>query len=258
MLTDPEARLRGAVMLIAARIIGEDKPLTARTDATTHLLALAGLEQSPDVICRSRAYRIMGRSRAHPLTRRALTRSGFTAAMVARCVADIDREIDKTTLHVRRRWTSAANAQLRARVETDNAPRADIAAELGISVDALNAQCRALGIGGRGVRRKRPVQAEYRLRQPASALGDIQAPGECDLAPIPGADLSYAKPWLQREAGQCAWPVSGHGIGVWSCCAPVAPEGKGVYCAVHDAARRLKPQSSDDYAAAAPSASAVS
>lgn len=40
------------------------------------------------------------------------------------------------------------------------------------------------------------------------------------------------KPWMQREAGECAFPVRGDGEAVISCC---APSGSQTYCAAHTA-----------------------
>jgi hypothetical protein len=44
-----------------------------------------------------------------------------------------------------------------------------------------------------------------------------------------------ARPWMEREAGQCAWPI-GEGRGMQSCCAPVTTLASGrraAYCARH-------------------------
>lgn len=45
---------------------------------------------------------------------------------------------------------------------------------------------------------------------------------------------SKPKPWIEREPGECAYPVSEDGADVHSCCAPV--KGDGAYCKAH---RRL-------------------
>jgi GcrA cell cycle regulator len=34
------------------------------------------------------------------------------------------------------------------------------------------------------------------------------------------SDTSFSRPWLERKAGQCAFPLSGDGADTWSCCAP--------------------------------------
>jgi hypothetical protein len=42
-------------------------------------------------------------------------------------------------------------------------------------------------------------------------------------------DLSLARPRIEREPGQCAFPVAGEGADTLSCCHPTS----GVYCAAH-------------------------
>lgn len=47
--------------------------------------------------------------------------------------------------------------------------------------------------------------------------------------------LLTARPWMDREEGECAWPI-GEGTELWSCCEPVARAPNGLrraYCAVH-------------------------
>jgi GcrA cell cycle regulator len=51
---------------------------------------------------------------------------------------------------------------------------------------------------------------------------------EAAFQPLAG---SAPRPWLTREAGECAFPVGGEGEGILSCCAPV--EGCGAYCPAH-------------------------
>lgn len=50
--------------------------------------------------------------------------------------------------------------------------------------------------------------------------------------PIPAvvADLSFARPWLERRPGQCAFPI-GQRYYVLSCCAPIASGDN--YCEAH-------------------------
>lgn len=47
------------------------------------------------------------------------------------------------------------------------------------------------------------------------------------------------RPWLTREFGECAWPVSGQGADTFSCCAPV-DDPKRPYCARHSRIRQAK------------------
>lgn len=55
-----------------------------------------------------------------------------------------------------------------------------------------------------------------------------------DPVPLPPAtfvDVTTAKPWTERRFGECAFPVSGDGADVLSCCAKVIAERS--YCAAH-------------------------
>ena len=51
-------------------------------------------------------------------------------------------------------------------------------------------------------------------------------------------DLSHAKPWLERQWGQCSTPVGGEGADTISCC---APSGEHRYCPAHRAVMFVKP-----------------
>lgn len=47
-------------------------------------------------------------------------------------------------------------------------------------------------------------------------------------------------PWLERRAGECAYPVADTGWRTWSCRAPVR---RGAYCSFHHRAMRGPPAS---------------
>ena len=49
-------------------------------------------------------------------------------------------------------------------------------------------------------------------------------------APVIVADVSFARPWMERGPGQCAFPL-GERYAVMSCCAPTAE----TYCKAHRA-----------------------
>ena len=49
-------------------------------------------------------------------------------------------------------------------------------------------------------------------------------------APVIIADVSFARPWMERGSGQCAFPL-GERYAVLSCCAPTAE----TYCKAHRA-----------------------
>lgn len=56
-----------------------------------------------------------------------------------------------------------------------------------------------------------------------------------DLGALPG---THPRPWITRQFGECAWPVSGEGADTLSCCART---GGHVYCAGHLAIRSPAP-----------------
>jgi GcrA cell cycle regulator len=51
---------------------------------------------------------------------------------------------------------------------------------------------------------------------------------EAAFAPLQGTE---PRPWLSREAGECAFPVGGDGVEIVSCCAPARP--RSAYCEAH-------------------------
>jgi GcrA cell cycle regulator len=51
---------------------------------------------------------------------------------------------------------------------------------------------------------------------------------EAAFAPLSG---TQPRPWLSRDAGECAFPVGGDGVDVVSCCAPTRP--RSAYCEAH-------------------------
>lgn len=72
----------------------------------------------------------------------------------------------------------------------------------------------------------------------ARALRPRPAPREIHL-PTPTAAPVRAtpRPWMERRPGQCAYPVSGDGEAVMSCC---AASGAQSYCAAHRRAMYLR------------------
>jgi hypothetical protein len=50
--------------------------------------------------------------------------------------------------------------------------------------------------------------------------------------PPPPVDASNAKPWTERTFGECAFPISGEGADMLSCCTPT---GGKTYCRAHHA-----------------------
>ena len=50
------------------------------------------------------------------------------------------------------------------------------------------------------------------------------------------------RPWLSRDDGECAYPVSGHGAAVKSCCQPCPGQ---TYCPPHRAAMLRPPPTNE-------------
>ena len=51
-----------------------------------------------------------------------------------------------------------------------------------------------------------------------------------DLSPLQIRGLSAPRHWLGREGGECAFPVGGEGVNLFSCCSPC---GRHLYCPTH-------------------------
>lgn len=82
---------------------------------------------------------------------------------------------------------------------------------------------------------KRVANVARRHQQPAPAFragkwkdGNVQAPTPAVL-PTGDIESPNAKPWTERKARECAFPVSGEGADVVSCCNPA----EATYCASH-------------------------
>jgi len=99
-----------------------------------------------------------------------------------------------------------------------------------------------------GLQRDLPAAAYRapRIRKPRSIAPRTpmpKAPPPIGLAPPPpvvdppaprtaSGLLATARPWTDRGAGQCAWPLAGPGGEFWSCCARIH---RGKYCEAHRA-----------------------
>lgn len=59
--------------------------------------------------------------------------------------------------------------------------------------------------------------------------------------PVTPVDATNARPWVSREAGECAAPISGEGADTLSCCTPC---GDHTYCKAHRALLYEKPKTS--------------
>lgn len=100
-------------------------------------------------------------------------------------------------------------------------------------------------------RAKPPMLAKVHIQRRAAIARNKQAPAprnnkpgltfDGPVAPTPvllctSVESPNAKPWLGREAKQCAFPVSGEGTDTVSCCNPA----EAVYCPGHMAIAYVK------------------
>ena len=102
-------------------------------------------------------------------------------------------------------------------------------------------RCSVLGAASRMnlLKNQQRVQVSVRVRsskpkeQASKAVARTSVPEVADPAPpVKSFPVTHsrARPWLQRRFNECAYPVSGYGDAVLSCCAPVS---KGYYCKAH-------------------------
>jgi len=123
-------------------------------------------------------------------------------------------------------WTAEAVAAARRYYMDEGLSASETARRIGSTRSAVIGKAHRLGWA---VERD-PALAHANLvrsgRAPASAYRPPRSP-----APTPQpAERSRPRPWLERGPGQCAFPVSGDGEAVRSCCAPSGGE---TYCAAH-------------------------
>lgn len=128
-------------------------------------------------------------------------------------------------------WTDAKRAELAERA-AEGLTSAKIAAAIGaVSRNAVISKCRALGV---------PLHHQPKPPKPAKWV-DMSTP--LFRAPPPVAEYvepavflapppATAKPWLQRQDGECCFPVSGDGATTLFCCAAADRRG---YCTDHRA-----------------------
>ena len=108
-----------------------------------------------------------------------------------------------------------------------------IGAEMDMTRSQIAGMVRRLGI----TRPNKPTKAPRpaRIAKPAAnaiiaARLRAKKPPKVNLPSPVIEPVSIGKPWLERRRGECAFPVSGHGDDVLSCCSPT---GGGTYCERH-------------------------
>jgi hypothetical protein len=110
-------------------------------------------------------------------------------------------------------------------------PAVDIARLVGMTAAAVRGKRLRLGLPRRV---QTPLSEEFRDKGAAGVAPKAYQPPI--PAPLAG---SMPRPWSQREADECCWPVLGFGEETLSCCLPV--EGRTRYCAGHLAMLRREP-----------------
>jgi hypothetical protein len=104
------------------------------------------------------------------------------------------------------------------------------ARRLGTTRSALIAKAHRMGWADE----RHPSLATANLVRSGRGLATAWRPAAATPLPdaTPPTPAARSRPWLEREAGECAFPVAGDGEQVRSCCAPAGPRG---YCAAHTA-----------------------
>lgn len=128
-----------------------------------------------------------------------------------------------------RPWTPERLEQLR-KIAAEGKTTREAATLMGVAPSTINSACRKYGI-------EFPRTPAKMVRVNLTAMNREPRPPRERVAP---AQLNVvpptAKPWLEREFGECAFPVAGEGIDTFSCCAPT----DGTYCPGHDALMHVK------------------
>jgi hypothetical protein len=199
--------------------------------ARAQLLAAVGLEKA-GIIPKCPARVLMGVSRGRQPD---LARRDISGQMIGEMVGAL-KGVKPPAGAFKHTWSEEDHQATRRLAEAGHTA-GEIALALNVTEHAAKAGARRLGV------RITPDQPPCVERRGNRQEHEDPLPLP-DLGAIEGADISHARPWLERQEGQCAWPVKGDGLEVWSCCAPVATNltrrhhwpHLGQYCAAHMAA----------------------
>ena len=147
-------------------------------------------------------------------------------------------------------WTEAQVAEL-TRLYNEGWSAGQIAKAFNATRNAVigklhRLNLRASAIRTRETQRLRGVQSSIKRHahpRPETRPKPVSAPrihvnhdtvqkGAPDVAMpvLSGIGSAVARHWLERGPGECKYPVSGEGVDVFSCCAPIAI---GAYCMAH-------------------------
>lgn len=100
---------------------------------------------------------------------------------------------------------------------------------LGVNRVSSNKELREIAPQAHRLKRIRPKpRPQPQPKLPSAEI--LSFPPRPSPEPIGGISTENAKPWLQRRAFQCCYPVSGSGADTMSCCTPT---GGHTYCPGH-------------------------
>ena len=127
-------------------------------------------------------------------------------------------------------WTSDVVERARRLYLVDGYSAAETARRIGATRSAVIGKAHRMGWA-----EERPAALAQANLLRANRAGAVLArprrlPREEPVATAGAVQRSRPRPWMDREPGECAWPVSGEGEYILSCC---APSGRRTYCDEH-------------------------
>jgi len=122
-------------------------------------------------------------------------------------------------------WTDEQNQRLR-RLHHEGATFRQMSKELGKSRNACIGRAHRMGLPprARDLNIRKALPKPPTVKRPQSRK--VEPIRRREPTPAPVIDYSFARPWVERRFGQCAFPI-GDGADALSCCAPT----ERVYCA---------------------------
>ena len=136
-------------------------------------------------------------------------------------------------------WTGEQTGLLTQAWTAGHASR-EIASMVGMTPSAVRCKRRRLGLPARSEASQEATERE----RGAALAGPKGEPNPDQAPPPPPLPGSMPRPWTQRMARECAWPVLGFGDETLSCCLPV--DGRAPYCCGHMALLRREPWPPED------------
>ena len=138
-------------------------------------------------------------------------------------------------------WSEEALTQLRELWESGRYSFEWIASTMGRSRNSVAGKIHRLGIERKHHTAERPGAKTSKVAANAVRAARIRAKAPKPEKPAPPVIVPYVplgKPWLERQPGECAFPIGGRGDGLISCCSPSPGS---VYCEHHRDMMFVKP-----------------